>query len=217
MQRFRPASLIVALFVLVAASRPVVAAADWIYLDLGEVVVTGNPTNGYTFVPGALEALAAMRADGKKIALLSNIPESWGPTCAQKFAALQTFLGSRLNEPMPMDWTLFDAVVLPPFDRYRKPQPLVFVSALHNACDGRAMFIGENDQEIAAASQLGFATFSKATVDQALPVGAELEALLAEGFTFEHPADCDFAAAFTQALLPQDAGTDIRACIVTPN
>lgn len=218
MQRLRLINLVVAVFVSFGglASRAVAEAPDWIYMDLGEVIVTGNPTDGYTFVPGALEALAAIRSQGKKVALMSNIPEAWGATCGDKFTTLQTFLGSRLNEPQPMDWTMFDAVVLPPFDRYRKPQPLIFVTALENACHGRAMFIGESEPELAKASELGFATFSKSSLEQSLPVGAELDQLLDEGFTFQHPADCDFSAALAEAHLPEDAGANIRACVVVP-
>ena len=94
-------------------------AADWVYFDLGEVIVTGNPTDGYTFVPGAIDFLKALRAQGKKTAALTNIPEAWGTTCGAKFAKLKDFLGSRLHEPSPFDWSLFDAVLLPPYDRYQ--------------------------------------------------------------------------------------------------
>lgn len=203
--------LLVVLAVLVA---PTARAADWLFLDLGEVVVTGNPTAGYRYVPGVREYIAARRAEGLKIALLSNIPEAWGATCGDKFATLRTFLGSRLTEAEPFDWTMFDLVVLPPFDRYRKPQPLIFVSALEQACPGRSAFIGESVVEVAAAAELGFATFHK-THEAPLPEGEGLEAMLAT-FQFQHPEGCDFDAAHAAVKLAQDADLDVRACSVVP-
>ena len=194
-------------------------AADWLYFDLGEVIVTGNPTAGYTYVPGAMDYLKAMRLQGYKLALVSNIPESWGPSCGAKFANLQTFLGTRLHETIPMDWTLFDKVLLPPFDRYRKPHPFLFMRALLNACPGRALYVGEEQAEVSAAKGLGFATYKSSEQPGSsgpLPSLADVTTLFDEGFSFQDPAECDFSALIQGLLLPQDQAQGVQACEVTP-
>lgn len=190
-------------------------AADWLYLDLGDVIVSGNPTDGYAYVAGAREFVMAQRAEGRKIALLSNIPESWGATCDAKFATLKEFLGTRFHEAEAFSWTMFDAVILPPYDRYRKPKPFVFLSALGNACPGRAAYIGESAVEIDAAGGLGFATFHKEQGSTELPTGSVLENILGT-FSYVHPADCDFAMNLADVKEPQDADVDIQACVITP-
>ncbi|TWW09685.1 hypothetical protein E3A20_11820 [Planctomyces bekefii] len=189
-------------------------AQDVIYLDLGEVVITGNPTDGYKYVPGVLEAIDAMRAQGKKVALLSNIPESWGATCEQKFEKLKDFVGSRLHEDIPMDWRRFDFIVVPPFDRYRKPKPFMFLSALSLGCPGRVAYVGEDLEEVEAASSLGLVSFQKLP-DQGLPAGLDLERLLST-FQFQYPDRCDLSPALEAAKEPVDVDVEIAACVQTP-
>lgn len=188
--------------------------ANWIYMDLGEVIVTGNSSTGYSFVPGALQLIADLKAAGNKVALVSNIPESWGATCAEKFAGLKTFLDTRLNEPTPMDWTILDRVVLPPFDRYRKPKPFVFMSAMANACPGKALFMGEDDLEVASARLLGFAAID--TKEEALlPSVQKITDLFDTDFNFVHPQDCGYDSILTSHLEPQDVGL-VSGCVITP-
>lgn len=189
-------------------------ATDWVYMDLGEVIVSGNPTDGYTYVPGALDFLQNLHQAGLKLALLSNIPESWGATCQQKLTTLQDFLGSRLNEEQPFDWRKFDAVVLPPFDRYRKPHQFMFLHGLHNACPDRALFIGENPDEIAVAKGLGLATYH---IDEgnALPSVETIKGLIETDFSFQHPAECAFAPLYAEILLPADVG-NVSGCAAIP-
>lgn len=189
-------------------------AADWVYMDLGEVIVTGNPTQGYTYVPGALEFLQALHEEGFKLALMSNIPESWGTDCQVKLHTLEQFLGSRLNEPAPFDWTRFDAVVLPPFDRYRKPHQFMFTYGLARACPERAIFIGESQSEVDMAKGLGMATFHKDHGVDLPKVDAVRDALAAD-FSFEHPAACDFEPLFAEILQPQDVGV-VQGCAANP-
>ena len=197
-----------------AAAEP---AKDWLYFDLGEVIVTGNPTAGYTYVPGAMAYLTAMRAQGYKLALITNIPESWGATCELKYQTLQTFLGTRLHEPVPMEWTKFDAVVVPPFDRYRKPHPFMFLAGLANACPGRTLYVGELAQEVQTAKGLGFATFHAPTGGPSpLPEPTLVQQLLDTQFTFQQPAGCDFSGIVPPVLAPQDAQNGVVACVVDP-
>ncbi len=189
-------------------------AADWVYLDLGEVIVTGNPTDGYTYVPGALGLLQGLRDAGLKLALMSNIPESWGVSCELKLSALKEFLGGRLNEPDAFDWARFDAIVLPPFDRYRKPHKFMFMHGLQNACPDRAIFIGENNGEIDVAKSLGFATFHKDHgVD--LPTVETVKQAIETDFSFAHPADCGFDALYEEIVLPADIG-NVLGCAAIP-
>lgn len=191
------------------------SAPDWVFMDLGEVIVTGNPTDGYTYVPGVLDLITSLKQAGLKIALISNIPEAWGASCDLKFAGLQQFLASRLNEPTPFDWPLLDRVILPPFDRYRKPQPLMFINALAAACPGRAVFIGEDPDEIKAASTIGFATIDTSLLAGGLPDVSGITQKIENEFNFAHPAACSFLPLIDQALEPQDAGL-VEGCVLQP-
>jgi FMN phosphatase YigB (HAD superfamily) len=188
---------------------------NWVYMDLGEVIVTGNATTGYDFVPGALTLIADLRASGHKVALVSNIPETWGASCAQKFASLKTFLDSRMNGPQTLDWTILDKVILPPFDRYRKPKTFMFMAALANACPGKSIFLGESADEIKTAKDLGFATFNT-EVEGALPTLNQIDTLLNNEFSFPNPQDCGFDQLLNAQLEAQDVGV-VQSCVHTPN
>lgn len=200
--------------ILVGLTSAPAKAADWVYLDLGDVIVSGNPTDGYTYVPGALDFLKNLRDAGLKLALMSNIPESWGETCDLKLQTLEQFLGSRLNESAAFDWTLFDAVVLPPFDRYRKPHQFMFLQGLNLACPDRAIFIGENVNEVSVAKTLGLATFLKDD-GMDLPSVEKVQSLLDSDFKFQHPAECNFDALYAEVLQPPDIG-NIAGCAALP-
>jgi hypothetical protein len=147
--------------------------------------------------------------------LVSNIPESWGASCDLKFAGLKTFLDSRMKGPQTLDWTMLDKVILPPFDRYRKPKTFMFMSALANACPGKSVFLGEDASEIKAASDLGFATYNT-TTEVRLPTLEQLDKLLQEEFSFPNPQDCQFDQLLNEQLEPQDVGV-VQSCILTPN
>jgi FMN phosphatase YigB (HAD superfamily) len=202
-----------------AAATPASAqgqgAGDWLFFDLGQIIVDGNPTDGYRFVPGALDFLRDARAAGYKTALITNIPETWGATCAAKFAGLQTFLGDRLLEETPLDWRLFDAVVMPPFDRYRKPERFMFLHALSLGCGQRALFVGENAGEVAVAAAIGYATFMGTEQESPYPALTQVPELLT-AFHFQHPDACDYASVLADALQPEDAAAGVTGCAVAP-
>lgn len=202
-------------FTFISALSTAQAQTNWVYMDLGEVIVTGNSTDGYDFVPGALTLIADLRAAGTKVALVSNIPETWGAACSQKFAALKTFLDTRMNGPQTLDWTILDKVILPPFDRYRKPKTFMFVSALANACPGKSIFLGEDAAEIKAAKDLGFATYNT-EVEVNLPTVDQIDTLLNDDFSFPNPQNCDFDQLLNAQLETQDVGV-VQSCILTPN
>ncbi len=210
--------MVKSLLVLIAFTSAISTAqaqTNWVYMDLGEVIVTGNSTDGYDFVPGALTLIADLRAAGTKVALVSNIPETWGAACSQKFAALKTFLDTRMNGPQTLDWTILDKVILPPFDRYRKPKTFMFVSALANACPGKSIFLGEDAAEIKAAKDLGFATYNT-EVEVNLPTIDQIDKLLIDDFSFPNPQNCDFDQLLNAQLETQDIGV-VQSCILTPN
>lgn len=193
------------------------AAPDWIYMDLGEVIVTGNPTAGYRFLPGALEFLDELHASGLKVALITNIPESWGARCTAKVDNLKEFLQARIHGEdatylSRVLWPRFDAVIVPPFDRYRKPQSLMFVQGLANACPGRALYLGENAAEIALATRLGYAT---RLMGKEVPKVSELLHLLDANFNQVHPANCEYRSQLDDVLQPDDQGV-VTGCIVAP-
>lgn len=191
----------------------------WVFMDLGEVLVTGNPTDGYTYVEGAFDFLRDLRAAGYKTALITNIPESWGSTCGAKFQNLRQFLASHLNEPIPMDWSVFDKVLLPPYDRYRKPASYLFVQALAQACPTRALYLGESQDELDIAKAWGFATRSmtaagEVAANSVLPTVVEIEALMMSDFNFQHPANCNYSSLVQQTLLPNDQGL-VSGCVIS--
>jgi FMN phosphatase YigB (HAD superfamily) len=193
---------------------------DWLFFDLGEVIVTGTPTDGYHYTPGVLEYLQAARTAGYKLALLTNIPETWGLSCAEKFTALQEFLGLRLQEETVFNWKMFDAVVMPPFDRYRKPHRLMFLHALSLGCNGRALFVGESPSEVSTATDIGFATYTvPPDASTPLPSLNQINGILSGGFHFQYPAACNFEPLIASVLLPEDIASGpqgFAGCTVTP-
>ena len=205
------------MFTLLASAAPGRAsAADWIYFDLGEVILTGAPATGYSFVPGALAALDDLHKAGYQIGMITNTPEVWGKTCSSKFAALRNFIKPRLKatEP-PFPWQQFTSIIQPPFDRYRKPQPYVFVQGLAQACPGRALYIGETPVELAAAQALGYATWRKLPGTE-WPTAAAVQELLDTKFNASYPANCDLKPRLSASLLAQDRPAGIDGCLNSP-
>src|SRR5207245_1507645 len=98
----------------------------------------------------------------------------------------QSFLDEHLAGG-PFPWTKMDAVVLPPFDRYRKPHPYPFLRGLATACPGRALYIGELDTEVQAARAQGFAGYQKTTTDTPFPTVADVSTALDAQYTFTPP------------------------------
>jgi FMN phosphatase YigB (HAD superfamily) len=187
-----------------------------LFFDLGEVIVTGNPTDGYVWVEGMQEHLAELRAQGFQVGLVSNIPEAWGETCEKKFETLQAFLESNWKDEVPFDWSILDYVVVPSHDRYRKPHPLMFLTALDQVCEEKALYMGEDPAEIERARQLGLATIRVSDLQTPLVPAVELNRRMAEEFRFAYPAGCDFAPLYERVLAPADRGLGIQACVIEP-
>ena len=200
---------------LIVLTTPV-RAADWVYFDLGEVILTGSPASGYTFVPGVIDEITQLHQAGYQVGIISNTPEAWGPDCHAKFTFLQNFIAPRLKEPVEFPWNDFSKVVQPPFDRYRKPQAFMFLQGLAQACPNRALYISETKNELDAAKKLGYATFFKADKSVPWPKVAELPHLLDEQFSFTYPSNCDLTPIIAASLLEQDRSSGIAGCVSTP-
>lgn len=190
---------------------------DWVFADLGETVVTTDANNQDSFIPGVLDNLRALKAKGFKLGLITNIPEKWGQNCNERYNTLRDFMAKHLKDHATFPWELFDAVVMPEADRYRKPHPFMFIAALSQVCPsrGRALFIGENAQERFTAVALGM----PASVDgyglPYFPTPDEAENILRD-YKFSAPANCNFTATFRATLLPEDQAAGVPACVVHP-
>ena len=210
---FRLLTLLCSSLAILAAPAP---AADWVYFDLGEVILTGTTTTGYTFVPGVIENLSQLHQAGYQIGIISNTPEAWGANCQAKFTFLQNFITPLLKEPKPFPWTSFNNVVLPPFDRYRKPQPFMFLQGLAQACPGRALYISESQSELDGAKKLGYATYLKSSSPVSWPSATAIKRLLDEQFHFAYPSNCDLQPSIAASLLEQDRSSGVAACTTIP-
>jgi len=210
---FRLLTLLWSSFALLAAPAP---AADWVYYDLGEVILTGSAAAGYTFVPGVIENLSELHQAGYHIGIISNTPEAWGANCPAKFAFLQNFIAPLLKEPKAFPWSSFSNVVQPPFDRYRKPQPFMFLQGLAQACPGRTLYISETQGELDAAKKLGYATFLKSKTPVSWPNASMVKHLLDEQFHFDYPSNCDLQPTIAASLLEQDRTSGIAGCVSIP-
>jgi phosphoglycolate phosphatase-like HAD superfamily hydrolase len=201
-------ALVATLFVACATSA---CAADWVYFDVGETLVTASGDDAYRLVPDATARLDAVAAGGFEIGLISNIPAAWGATCREKLAKLQDHLAKGLAAGAAgatFPWTRVHAAILPPEDRYQKPKPYLFTLARAHACPGKALFVGENAAEVAAARDAGLAALQVATGE--LPTVDQMKAALAAA-----PAGCAPAPRPVAALLPGDTALDGR-CLEAP-
>ena len=138
----------------------------WIMFDLGETIVTSNhshdPTAKFHYLAGAQNYINELHAKGYKTGLIVNIPERWGNTAEIKMQMLKKFIIENWDDSIPFDWTPFeDLVVIPMFDRERKPAPDLFLKAIDLARSKNAVFLyqGEDEAEIKASKSLGIPSF----------------------------------------------------------
>ena len=107
------------------------------------------------FLPGTPEYLKDLKKQGYHLGLLINWPENEGTGNAEKLRLLKEFVASKWTDKTPFDWTLFEAVLFPPKDVYRKPHPYLFIEALRTAAPYPAVYQGEDKEEVQAARNLG--------------------------------------------------------------
>lgn len=142
----------------------------WVFFDLGNTVVASAPGQESRYVPGAHAYVQELRRRGYSVGLVTNVPEKWGRTRAEKIRALKRLIRETwTNDPAAeaMDWSDFPetAIVIPSRDAERKPAPILFDAAVALAAreagrDGcPVIFEGEDPTEIAAAEKVGMTTY----------------------------------------------------------
>ena len=111
--------------------------ADWHGRFLA--IYTAQPVALTTVMPGAREALTALRAGGWRLGICTNKPP--GPTAA--------LLGALDLAP------LFETVVAGPVDGRRKPAPEPVLLAARRLGAGPAVYVGDSEIDAAAAHAAG--------------------------------------------------------------
>jgi FMN phosphatase YigB (HAD superfamily) len=130
-----------------------------IFFDLGNVLIDTKDPRGFHYVSGAQDYLKAVSSMGYTMGLISNVPESWGPTQDEKLVRLKAYVAATWLEPTPFPWQSFSFIFLPPTDLLRKPNPYLFNLALQSAGPCAPFYEGEDAGEIAVAKQVGFQAF----------------------------------------------------------
>ena len=141
---------------LLAAPAAARDAQPWVFFDLGKTLISHSPQ--YTdmkYIPGARAYLQDLKARGFRLGMLINWPAEEGSGNAEKLELVKKFLYDGWNDPAYFDWDLFDAVLFPPKNEYRKPNPYLFVQAVKLAGPDGAVYQGESSAEIAAAEKAG--------------------------------------------------------------
>lgn len=155
------------------SSAPHTAAFFW--FDLGNVIVdTRNGFDRLDFMPGARDYLAAVKARGHKVGLITNIPDDWGqpgdrPSKIRKLVEVlnQGWIG---QEPFSIED--FDEVLLPVSRAEQKPARPLFQKALEiSGTEHRpAVFQGEDSREVEAARVYGLDSHLVEFDENACPV-----------------------------------------------
>jgi FMN phosphatase YigB (HAD superfamily) len=141
-------------------------ARPWIFFDLGNTLVATPPDAGYHYIPGAHAYVRGLRARGFHLGVITNIPETWGKTRAEKIAQLKKVIADSWSKDAgvePMDWTDFPdpLIIVPMHDTERKPAPFTFEAALARVAleEGRndcpVYYEGEDPAEVKAAETNG--------------------------------------------------------------
>jgi FMN phosphatase YigB (HAD superfamily) len=125
-----------------------------VFFDVGGTLAYRDPETGkFAWYKDALESAAAIKQQGRRVGLLSNVPRGWD----------QAMLGRLLLEPEPLE-ELFQPVVLaqaPPPPGYPppKPDPLAFQNALahlgRDVAPVQVLYVGENRAEVQGARLAG--------------------------------------------------------------
>ena len=132
--------------------------APWIFFDLGKTLI--DHTRDYSqmrYLPGALEYVKGLKKRGYHLGLLINWPENEGNSNAEKLRLLKEFVEPKWVDKVPLDWNLFEAVLFPSKDIYRKPHRYLFIEALRTAAPHPVVYQGEDKEEIQVALDLGLA------------------------------------------------------------
>lgn len=187
-------------------------ANNWIFFDVGETLITGNSSAGFRYLEGAHDALRRYKEAGFHLALISNVPDTWGTTCLQKKHRYKEVLSSLWKDTSPFAWEIFDAVILPPTDSYQKPHPLMFLNGLRIACPSRALFMGESSTEVTAAQKLGYATILKDPGSNQWPSPVDIESAMNLNYRHVAPSNCDYQSLMQSTLSAGDQLSHLDLC-----
>ncbi len=171
------------------------ARTEKVMFDLGNVLVKFNEDGQLFYNQGAYEHLIELIDAGYEVGLITNIPETFGENCGDKFQQLKDFIDSKWADERPFDWSLFTTIVLPPRDTLRKPHKFPFMQGLANSCNQKVMFVAEEASESNAAANLGMASHLVSDNEYFLSLTRVREKMASE-FEFTYPSDCDFQELF---------------------
>lgn len=147
--------------ILLAVALMATAVADascgrgWVFFDLGNTLINTSDWDHLRYLSEAKAYLHRLKSAGYQLGMITNIPESWGLTEAEKIATLQAEINRTWAEPEAFDWALFDVILVPPSDQLRKPAPYLFNKGRTLAEDCSAVYQGEDPREIDAARAAG--------------------------------------------------------------
>jgi hypothetical protein len=134
-----------------------------IWLDLGRVLVSDPAEGPMRYLPGARDYVNGLVRAGYSIGAIINIPESMGQpgNYASKLQALKDFLADNWGDQPAFDWSVFDHVLLPLWDRELKPAPKLFKDARAiSRSEGKVgLYQGETRAEVVAAHANGVPGF----------------------------------------------------------
>lgn len=139
-----------------AGESPVNCARGWVFFDLGNTLVDTSGERIH-YLPEARNYIRALREAGFHLGLISNVPDSWGPSVEAKLAHLKEEIASTWSEAEAFEWDAFELVLLPPSDADRKPAPFLFKQALTAAGTCATTYEGEDAREVRAAIGFGIA------------------------------------------------------------
>lgn len=198
--------------------RHVTETEQWVFFDMGNVLVDTRNRKRLKYVNQAHEFISLIRKSGYKIGLLINIPENFGNHCDDKYVKLQEILKKNWIDKRPLDWNQFDRVFLPPNDALQKPHPYLFLQAMAISCPQKIVFFGEDHAEVAQASSMGFATFQiDMTKSSPFPTLDQLAQAEAGAKLLINKANqtCQFRTKFAAAIAPTKL-KDVESCEVEP-
>ena len=128
----------------------------WVFFDLGNTLVDTSDSSHVKYMPGAHDYLRQLHAAGFHIGMISNVPDSWGPTVETKLAYMKEYLGKSWSSPDAFAWEDFETILLPPSDSQRKPAPFLFLQARELELHCQIAYLSEDPAEVRAALSAGF-------------------------------------------------------------
>lgn len=119
------------------------ACIEAVFFDLGDTLVESGAGGLFAAKPGAQQTLDALRAMGKQVGVITNVPAGWTRADLDALMANPAFLDQ------------FDVLVLSSQAPANKPSPLIYTHA-HGLLPrpvaiGQTAFVGETLSEIANA------------------------------------------------------------------